>query len=102
MDEQLITTGEEEPAPTLRAVVETGVQTSLLPPPPPLPPADPQLQRDRQHLDTLAAFYFILAGLQVVSLVLIPLYAVYVYVMFCTNVVVPFGSPFRTSGRPFW
>jgi hypothetical protein len=62
-----------------------------------VPPTDPQLQRDRQHLDTLATFYYILAGLQVFSLALIPLYAVYVYVMVCTNAVIPAGSPFPSE-----
>ena len=97
MDEQRIMSAEDEPTPTLRPLVETGVQTSLLPPPPPVPPPDPILQRDRQHLDTLAAFYYILSGLQVFSLLIIPLYAVYVYFVFCTNAVVPAGSPFPSE-----
>ena len=97
MDEQRITSAEDDPTPTLRPLAETGIQTSLLPPPPPPPPIDPTLQRDRQHLDTLAAFYYILCGLQVFGLLMIPLYAVYVYVMFCTNAVVPAGSPFPSE-----
>jgi hypothetical protein len=52
------------------------------------------LQRDREHLDTLAAFYYILSGLGCLGLVLIPLYAVYVYFVFCTNAVLPAGNPF--------
>jgi hypothetical protein len=95
MDDPRITTEEGEPAPTLRPVVETGFQTTPLPPPPPAPPpADTTLWRDREHLDTLAAFHYILGGLQCLGLVLIPLYAVYIYFVFCTDALMPGQTPF--------
>ncbi len=91
MDDLRITSEANDPVPTLRSVAETGIQT---PPRPLSPPADPSLQRDREHLDTLSAFHYILCGLQCLGLVMMPLYAVYIYFVFISNALPLGSSPF--------
>ncbi len=95
MDDSRITTEESDPAPTLRPLVETGIQEAAALPTPPPTPTRPGFQKDREHLDTLAAFYYIFFALECFGVVLIPLYAVLIYVMLCSGLM-----PTRPGQQP--